>query len=254
MSVFWPDVDDSKRAHQACLNAGGMAFFVALVTGIVAWLQISGKIKMFPGIDKVAFIDVGLFIFIGIGLFFHSRIAAIGGLLLYIAERILMIKMAGFQASQVVAIVIFGLAFINGVRGSFAWHEQKKIAKGEVFEEVQEEIGKDKPKKNFPFRTIFLLLALIAVGAIAYFFLIHKGSVPTMASLKQQTKTLSNTIIPKKSVQLDVAPQGPSVKLKLKSGRTFEGVLVKKNSEGYWVFMIGTGEVFFSINEVLEVS
>ncbi len=254
MNVFWPDVDDSKSAHKACGTAAGMAFFVAIVTGVVSWLQANHKINLFPGIDKTAYVDVALFILIGVGLCFNSRIAAVAGLLLYIGERIFMIKMTGFHASMGVSVVIFGLAFVNGVRGAFAWHEQKRLAKGEVALEIKEETTTDKPKKIFPWRTLFLLIVLLAAGAAAYFFLIHKGSVPTMTSLKQHTQTLSNKIIPRKSAEVLVAPKGPAIKLKLKSGRTFEGVLARKSSEGYWVFIIGAGEVFFSVNEVAEVS
>ncbi len=254
MNVFWPDVDDSKSAHKACAGAAGIAFFIAIVTGIVAWLQASGKINMFPGIGIWAFVDVGLFILIGIGLCFHSRIAALAGLLLYIGERIFMIKTMGFQASHVVAILIFGLAFVNGVRGAFAWHEQKKLAAGETPLVLPEQTIADKPKRNFPFRVIFLLIVLLALAAVAYFLLINKGSMPTIAKLKQQTQTIKKSIGLPKPVNTQTAPAGQAVKLKLKSGRNFQGVLVKKNSEGYWVFIEGTGEVFFSVTEVAEVS
>lgn len=254
MNVFWPDIDDAKSAHKACLNAAVMAFFVAIVTGVVAWLQASGKINILPGIEKMAFVDVGLFILIGVGLCFHSRVAALAGLLLYMAERAWMIKTAGFQAGQVVGIVLFGLIFANGVRGAFAWHKNKKKDKGENAIEIKEEVVVDKPKKVFPIKTIVLFLILMIVAGAAYYFVIQKGALPSMAFLKQKTNMLAQKVTPKKAAKALVAPAGPAIKLKLKSGRLFDGILVKKNTEGYWVFIEGMGDIFFSVNEVAEES
>lgn len=254
MNVFWPDIDDAKSAHKACLNAAGMAFFVAILTGIIAWLQASGKINILPGIEKMAIVDVGLFVLIGVGLCFHSRIAALAGLLLYMAERAWMIKTSGFQPGQVVGIVLFGLIFANGVRGAFAWHQNKKKEKVEGSLEIKEEIVEVKPKKNFPTRELFLLLILLSATGAAYYFLIQKGSSPDIDALKQKASSLVRKVTPKKVSQSLAAPEDRIIKLKLKSGRLFDGVLVKEDTEGYWVFIEGMGDIFFSMSEVAEVS
>lgn len=247
MSFFWPHVEDSKSAHKACLGAAVMAF-------IISWLQIRGKVNIFPGSENMAYVDVGLFILIGVGLCFHSRIAALAGLLFYIYERILVIEAEGFQVMHVAGIVLFGLILTNGVRGAFSWHANKKKEKGAVPLEAKEEVVVEKPKKVFPTKTVFLLLVLFIVAGAAYYFLIQKGSMPNMASLKQKTNALTKQVIPKKVTRPLVAPDGVAIKLKLKSGRLFEGVLVKKSSQGYWIFIEGMGDVFFSVNEVAEAS
>lgn len=254
MKYFWPDLDDIKDAHKACGAAAGIAFFIAILTGVITWLQTTGKINVFPGLKEIAYIDVLLFTLIGIGISFHSRVAAVGGLLLYAAERYFMISSYGFRPGQVTAVIIFGLAFINGVRGTFAWHEFKRAEQPEGSVAVSEETVAVLPKKSFLGKVILIFLVVSAAGAGAYFFLMNKGSMPAFDTLRQKAQSLTKTVSPKKAAVPLVAPNGPAIKLKLKSGRAFEGILVKKNSEGYWVFIDGMGDIFFSVNEVAEAS
>lgn len=246
MKFFWPDVDDTQSAHRACGSGAGAAFFIAVVTGLVAGLQASGKINIMPGIGVGAFVDAGLFLIIGIGLCFHSRIAAVSGVLLYFVERVYMIKTYGFRPGQFVLVIILALAFINGARGAFAWHEQRKIEKGEGATSLPatDEKTASKPRKNFVIAAILILV--IAVGVIiAGFFLMTRGNkqgVSPADTIKKKAQELTQK----------APPEGPTLKLKLKSGRSFEGVLVKKNEEGIWLYIHGTGEVFFSVNEIAE--
>src|SRR5688572_23789447 len=117
MKFFWPDISSVHDAHKACSGASGVSFFIALVTGGVVAAQTLGKIDGLPELGKWAYIDVALFIIIGVGLLFHSRVAAVAGLLLYFIERAFIIYTTGFQAGQVVGMLFFGLILVNGVRG-----------------------------------------------------------------------------------------------------------------------------------------
>jgi hypothetical protein len=123
MNWLWPQIQDKEDAKKAAHGAAGMAFFVAIVTSIIAFLEMTGRLKLF-GLGPEAFIDAGLFFGIGVGLLFHSRIAAVVGLILYVVEQVFMLKSGAGKPS--IAMILFTLAFINGVRGSFAYHRMKK--------------------------------------------------------------------------------------------------------------------------------
>ena len=263
MGMFLRDVDDSNGAHKACTGAAGLAFLIAIATGVIVFLQQSGKINIFPGLGNVAYIDVGLFILIGIGLCFHSRIAAAAGLILYLGERGFMIVQFGFNPGQIVFAVIFGLAFLNGIRGAFAWHSLKEggpSLEGEptaaIVKAAQREADGTPSKVGGAIKLFLAIIFFIAAGAASFYLVRNQDKFNLIDWVKETVKTSSKktTVKSKKPSKPLVAPTGPAIKLKLKSGRDFDGILVKKNGEGYWVFIEGMGDIFFSMSEVAEVS
>ncbi len=254
MKYFWPDIQDSKDANKACASASGASFFVAIITGVIAWLQMNGKINIFPGMSNLAYIDVALFIVIGLGIKFHSRIAALAGLFLFAGERAMMIKAYGFQPSQVTGIILFGLLFVNGVRGAFAWHEFKSLEKNQDVNALfAKEQAEPKKPSAFAVRPGIIILILFAVaGAGAYFYLNQHKEINPMGLLKKKINApVKISVLPKKPM---VAPEGPMMVLKLKNGRSFDGILTKKNSEGYWLYIEGMDVVYFSVSEVASVT
>jgi len=253
MKFLWPDIENANDAHKACASAAGIAFFVAAATGLLTWLQTSGKINLFPGIDNTAYLDVVLFTIIGAGLCLHSRIAAVAGLLLYIAERVFMIQSYGFNAGQVAGILIFGLSFVNGVRGSFAWHVYKKSQKAEAASGAVSGSVASSPARRSLTRPLFLILLLAIVASVALYYLkTNREASKFYNELNQKAKPMVASVASKIPKPAQVAPEGPKVKLMLKSGRSFEGVVVRKNREGQWLFIDGVGEVFFSVREIAE--
>lgn len=64
-----------------------------------------------------------------------SRTAAIFGLVLYIIEKIYMMIIYGIMPNFM--IVIFTMGFINGIRGTFAYHKLKKQAESAGQSELQ---------------------------------------------------------------------------------------------------------------------
>ena len=252
VKYFWPDIQDTKDAHKACGTAAGMAFFMAAGTGVITWLQVSGKINMFPGMSNIAYVDVGLFILIGAGLLFHSRIAALAGLLLFCVERAMMIKSYGFQPSQIISMIIFGLAFVNGVRGAFVWHDCKRAEKGEGSEVLIKEESENLDAKKFPVSPGIILLAVVGIAVAAGYFYLQAHKEIKLADLfKFKTKIVTKRPVSKKPM---VAPTGPTMELKLKNGRSFQGILTKKNEEGYWLYIEGMDVVYFSMSEVDSVA
>ena len=119
-NFFWPEVDTIENAKAASRTGAWAAIFVAAMTGIAAILsylgiQVFGQVK----ITMWSLIDCALFIVIAWGLFRYSRVAAVIGLFLYIAERIDMLASGPIAGLLVTVIVI--LIFIGAVRGTFAY-------------------------------------------------------------------------------------------------------------------------------------
>lgn len=115
---YWEDVTDVGGAEKAITGGYWAALIVACITAAVASLSFAG-IHLF-GIDAWAFLDAAIFAAIAFGIRRKSRVAAIVGLCLYVVERLYMLRQGGFGG--IFIGIIFTLLFINGVRGSFAYH------------------------------------------------------------------------------------------------------------------------------------
>ncbi len=81
--------------------------------------------------------DAAFFVAIGIGIYRFSRIAAVAGLTLYLIERVLIFQQQGEKALTGLALyllIIFTFAFVNGIRGTFAYKRllraQRESARG----------------------------------------------------------------------------------------------------------------------------
>ncbi|HCM41844.1 MAG TPA: hypothetical protein DIS66_00815 [Candidatus Omnitrophica bacterium] len=104
-------------------------------------------------------------------------------------------------------------------------------------------------------RLLMLLFVLAAVAAIALHYLkTNREASKFYNELNQKAKPMVASVASKIPKPVQVAPEGPRVKLILKSGRSFEGIFVRKNREGQWLYMDGVGEVFFSVSEIAETA
>lgn len=118
-SSVMADVGSAEAAKKAAKGGMWAAFFVAGVTSIFAIIAMSTG-KAVAGINGAAFLDAAIFIAIGIGIARLSRVAAVAGLVIYIAERIYMMSVNGPQG--ILLTIILTLVFINSVRGTFSYH------------------------------------------------------------------------------------------------------------------------------------
>lgn len=256
MNFFWPKMKDTHAASRICDAASGVAFFMAIATAALVWLQLSDKFTLLPGVGVWGYWDAAVFAVIGIGLHFHSRLAAVAGVLFFAAEKMVMFYINNFQIAQVVTAVIFILAFVNGARGAFAWHILRKAelaAAGDVSSPPPQQVPVKKGGINL-IRPLILLVVLVGVAGAAFYYL--KSNKEVLSAFEPMNKKLkiAQAHLPKMPSAPVLAPKGEIVKLMLKTGRKFEGVLIKKNAVGYWLFIEGTGEVFFSVGEIKEVS
>jgi hypothetical protein len=117
-SVWWPTLDDTNAAKRAAHQGAYCALFIALLTSALVTLNIVGAIDSPFDLQAASYVDATAFIILGIFIWRMSLIAAILALVIYILE--LATGMANGQSEGVVAI-IFGLFFVNGVRGTLAY-------------------------------------------------------------------------------------------------------------------------------------
>src|SRR6267378_1206545 len=121
-STWWPSVSDLEGAKKAAHEGAGAAVFVAAVTTLFSVLAIF-DIRILPGFSPLSLVDGGLFAIVAWRIYRMSRAWALAGLLGYVSERAYSIYAHGATATAgwVVGVVIL-LGFVNGVRGTFAYH------------------------------------------------------------------------------------------------------------------------------------
>lgn len=125
MGVF--RIDDVGRARQGCRVGAGAAGFVALVTLIAVLASLTG-VQAVPGatIDLLALVDVVLFAGVAWGLLRRSRVAALGGLGLFVFEKLSMPP----PAAPLAWAVMLGLGgcFAWSLLCAFGYHRLRRVA------------------------------------------------------------------------------------------------------------------------------
>jgi hypothetical protein len=122
-SWYWSKIDNVADAIEASNLGFWAAVFVAVVTTIFATVTLVLK-KDIAGINPLAYIDAVLFAIIAWRIRRRSRAFAVIGLCLFVLEKVVqfstqpqLVSFALFMA------VVITLLFINGVRGTFAFHK-----------------------------------------------------------------------------------------------------------------------------------
>ena len=119
---WWPSVETEVEARGAAYQGAGAAVFVASVTGLFSVLAMF-DIRILPGFSPLSLVDAGLFAIMAWRIYRMSRAWALVGLLGYVSERAYSIYVHGATATAgwIVGVIIL-LGFVNGVRGTFAYH------------------------------------------------------------------------------------------------------------------------------------
>ncbi|NEP57063.1 MAG: hypothetical protein F6K31_08565 [Symploca sp. SIO2G7] len=116
------EIDSITAARTTAKQGCWAAIFVATITAVLVSVSLTTPDPEIP-LDAWSFIDAGLFAAIAWGIHKMSRIAAIAGLALYIIEIIYKCLNGSFSSSGTWLVIIITLAFINSVRGTFAYHK-----------------------------------------------------------------------------------------------------------------------------------
>lgn len=121
ISWLWPEILNIEEAKKASLQGVWACLFIAVITAILAAFAAAG----YPvnGFSSDAFIDALFFLIIGFGIKKQSRTAAVSGLALYIIELIYNGLTSTNGVKNSIIAIIFVMAFITTVRGTFAYHK-----------------------------------------------------------------------------------------------------------------------------------
>jgi hypothetical protein len=126
-NAVWPTIDSIQTAREAAQQGFWAAIAVAVITSIaiLAAMALGGALGPLD-LGVWAFIDVGIYVAIAIGIRRMSRVAAVLGLVLYIANRIYLWAVLGARPAGIAMTAILVIALLNGVRGTFAYHRLRK--------------------------------------------------------------------------------------------------------------------------------
>lgn len=245
-NVFWPDITDLADAKKVAKSGAAAAFFVSLITFIVTFGETQGMFKLF-GVGPEAYIDAGLFLIIGIGILFMSRIAAIAGLGLYGFEQVVMLQ-SGKSGMSILAIY-FILCFINAIRACFDYHTMKKqglgeaeaaptgpvsILTGQPIPGAMPAAEAEPEKKKFPVRTVIRIIGgIILVAAIL-------GAAGAFFHFSKNGAFSKTTISSPNSISEDM--KGAKT-FHMKSGETIRGHVTVEDPDLYIVKVNGKDEV-----------
>lgn len=119
---MWPSTTTTASARFAVTQAFWAATVCATGVALLVMLnQLTPDGPRFPfGIGSL--LDVAAFGAVAIGLSRRSRVAAVCGLALYVVEEVYVLGRA--NPLSLLVVVMFTIAFVNGVRGAFALHRQ----------------------------------------------------------------------------------------------------------------------------------
>ena len=119
---FWGKLDSVEAAVDAAKAGAAGAFMVAAVTAALAIASIFG-FSVIPGVGALSLIDAAIFAGLGFGISRNSRVCAVLALAFYLLEQWMMVSnVSTFNGVMFVLFVVF---FINGIRGTFAYHRLK---------------------------------------------------------------------------------------------------------------------------------
>ena len=121
--VYWPPVWNLETARGAAMQGFWAATFVAAVTAALSILSAFG-VSLF-GFDLSALADAAAFAILAVGIYRMWRVAAVAGFCLYILETAF--RWATGGPKNPVLAVIITLAFVNSVRGTFAYRKWRTL-------------------------------------------------------------------------------------------------------------------------------
>src|SRR5262245_55535367 len=121
---LWVDIYDLDTAKKAAHQGAGASFFCAGITLLLILINMMFfSDAPILGVGMPALLDVTIIAAIGIGILNFSRVCAVAGLLIYWGEQIYAIQETG--RTNWIMLTILTIAYINGIRGCFAYHNFK---------------------------------------------------------------------------------------------------------------------------------
>ncbi|MCX5671417.1 MAG: hypothetical protein NTU94_08885 [Planctomycetota bacterium] len=133
---LWPSVRTLQSAHEATRRAFWWSVVFAFMTGLMSFLALWDVPSVLAiGIGPESLITAALLAGIAVGLYRHSRFAAVAGLALIIAEIIARFSDIAWPetgsassnyAAKLFVPIICMFVLIGAVRGTFAYHRMRQ--------------------------------------------------------------------------------------------------------------------------------
>lgn len=123
-NFLWPKITDLKSATDASDQGYAISLIMAGCTGLLAVVSIFTG-KPIIGVDAWSLVDAAIFAFIAWRIRKRSRVFAVVGLLFFILEKFVQFSGAEPATGAVVIAAFFLMAYIAGVRGTFAVHRYR---------------------------------------------------------------------------------------------------------------------------------
>ena len=125
---IWPKIVDIETAKKAALQGFYASIFIGGSTLLLLGLSYQGFNPL--NLDAYSVIDVLIFAIIAWRVQAMSQTAAIIGLAVYILEQIYLVNEFGFSMNAMRIIIIF--AFVNSIRGTYAFNVFRKYSNQQV--------------------------------------------------------------------------------------------------------------------------
>ena len=123
---YWPEIGNLADAEQASNQGFWAALVCAVVTALFATIAVASGSAVI-GVGPVAFADAVVFAVIAWRTRARSKSFAVIGLALFVIEKIFQLATQPMSLSFGILVAVALLfAFINGVRGTFAYHRMKE--------------------------------------------------------------------------------------------------------------------------------
>jgi hypothetical protein len=123
MSWYWKEIEDKDSAEDATKAAVGISYFVAALTALLAVLSLVYHIPIL-GLTGSSLVDATLFVVIAWRIGKMSRAWSVIGLVLYLIEAVFSLASRGGGVG--VLAIVFTIAYVNALRGTFAYHRYAK--------------------------------------------------------------------------------------------------------------------------------
>jgi hypothetical protein len=124
MSWYWHEIGDEDSARYATTPAVWVSYLFAALTGLVIIVSFISR-KQIDGANGWALVDCGLFAVIGWRIACLSRVWAIVGLFVYVAEALVSFVARGLSVGEIAPCIVafvFLAVYINALRGTVAYH------------------------------------------------------------------------------------------------------------------------------------
>lgn len=122
-SGWWPPVDTLRNARKATMNGVYAVIIIVVITALVAFL--APEYLGGPGMFWVVIVQLGIFALIGVFIWCNSRVAAVLGMALFIADRVAQFGEIQFNPGNIIVMIALAFMFLHAIRGTFAHHRLK---------------------------------------------------------------------------------------------------------------------------------